>query len=476
MKPYTISRTSLFLIGVAVIATLRDLPSFAEYGMNVVFFLLISLLFFFLPLTLISVELTTLLPRPGGVYLWVKEAFGDKTGFFVIWLQWIGNIFWFPNLLSFAASSIAYILYPPFAQNQLFMTSTVLITFWGLTFLNTLGLKISIRITTMGTLIGTLLPALFIILLGILWLSSGNQPIEPFTWKGLYPVLDITNVIYLGAVILSFLGMELPAVHVKNIEEPKKSYPRALISAMVVVFFIFLLGSLSLSSVVPKGALTVATGVMQGFEFFFQKYNIGWMTYLFALLTAVGAFATINVWILGPLRAVIVAGQNGDLPPFFHKKNEHGMPTNLLIFQAIVVTLVSLLFLMVSDMQTILWILGLFTGNVYVIMYFLIFSAAVRLRTKYPLSERKGTTQLPSYAFYTLFILGVCAIIFAFITGFIPPNDLIRKNLLLYEIIFAIGILILLCIPFVILSLKKPDWNIHLHEAEDHIVGQENEE
>jgi len=477
MKKYTISRVSLYLLSIATIASLKDIPALAEYGPNVIFYLILALIFFFLPITFISIELTTLFPREGGVYLWVREAFGNRLGFVTIWLQWMGNIFWFPTMLSFAAAIIAYILYPPFAKNQMFMVSTVLFSFWGLSFLNTLGLKVATRVATLGALIGTLLPGIFIILLGVLWYSTGNQTTESFEWDGFFPLLGNTkNLVYLSAVLLAFLGMELPAVHIEDIEEPKKDYPRALIWAMVTLFFLFLFGSLAVSSVVPKDTLNIETGVMQGLEFFFQQYNIRWMTYLFAILTAIGAFSNLNVWILGPTKALMVAGKNGDLPPFFHKKNENMMPTNLLILQAILVTILSLVLLMVQDAASIYWLLGSLTANLYIIMYMFIFVAALILRKKYPVEQRQNSPNMPAPLFYILFFLGMCAFVFGIGTNFVPLSTFSEGETTVYEVTVLVLTLLSFLSPFIILKFKKPSWDIHRQEMETHAKDVSNEE
>ncbi len=466
MNRYFISRTSLVLMSIAVIASLKDLPSLAEYGLDVVFYLTASLFVFFIPTALASIELTTLFPVRGGVYIWVSEAFGNKMGFFAIWLQWIGNIFWFPTLLSFAASSIAFLLYPPFAENQLFMVTTVLISFWGFTFLNTLGLRISTRITTIGALIGTLLPGLFIILLGILWFSSGNQLTESFEWRGVVPSFEtLRDFVFFSAVLLAFLGIELPAVHIEDIENPAKDYPRGILTATFIIFFLLLFGALSVASVVPVKTLNIESGVMQGFQFFFRQYNISWMTPLFALLTAIGAFATVNVWILGPTKGFIVAGQRGDLPPFFHKMNENNMPTNLLILQAIIVTILSLFLLMLPDVKTIFWVLSVMTGNIYVVMYLVIFSALIKHRFLRPVQKRVNATWIPRGFFWITIVFGITSSTFGFISGFIPPTSIIGMNILYYELSVGLCLAIALITPFVILKCKNDSWDIHLHEA-----------
>ena len=87
---------TLTMINVAAIQSLRNLPVMAEVGWASVFFYLIAAIGFFIPSALVSAELSTGWPSTGGVYTWVKEAFGPRWGFVAIWLQWITIFFqWF---------------------------------------------------------------------------------------------------------------------------------------------------------------------------------------------------------------------------------------------------------------------------------------------------------------------------------------------------------------------------------------------
>ena len=73
-------------------------------------------MFFFIPLALVAAELATGWPRAGGLYVWVKQAFGDRSGFLAVWFEWIENIVWFPTVLSFVAATLAYVIDPSLAK------------------------------------------------------------------------------------------------------------------------------------------------------------------------------------------------------------------------------------------------------------------------------------------------------------------------------------------------------------------------
>src|SRR5262245_25822142 len=103
---------SLVMINVIAVDSLRSLPFSATYGFSLIFYYLLAAICFFFPVALVAAELATGWPNKGGIYVWVREAFGERWGFLVIWLQWIYNVVWYPTILAFIAGTIAYLFDP----------------------------------------------------------------------------------------------------------------------------------------------------------------------------------------------------------------------------------------------------------------------------------------------------------------------------------------------------------------------------
>ena len=94
----TLGAFGLAMINVIAVDSLRSLPFSAEYGFSLVFFYILAAITFFFPTALVAAELATGWPNKGGIYVWVREAFGERWGFLVIWLQWIYNVVWYPTI------------------------------------------------------------------------------------------------------------------------------------------------------------------------------------------------------------------------------------------------------------------------------------------------------------------------------------------------------------------------------------------
>lgn len=451
MRPAKIGIIPLAMINVAAIISLKNFPMTAEYGSSLIFYFVLVSIIFFIPTSLISAELATTYPETGGVYIWVKKALGDRWGFIAIWLQWVENVIWYPTILSFAAATLAYAFNPELASNKLFLTLVILVSFWGFTFLNFLGMKASGWISSIGVVTGTLIPGLIILCFGIAY-AFGSNPIQ-ITWN-IIPDFTRDDFVFISGLLLCLAGMEMSAVHAKEVKNPARDYPKAIFLSIGIILVLSVLGSLAIAMVVPKKDLSLVAGMMQAFDIFFAIYHIPWMTKLIALLAASGAFAMVSTWIIGPSKGLMTTALSGDLPPLLQKRNEHNAPTALLWLQGIIVTILSLIFLYMPNISSSYWLLSALTAQLYLIMYILMFISALILRKKNPSLKRPYKAPLLK----TQCTLGILGSIFAIIMGFFPPKGFEITHTIAYILFLVIGIVILSIVPLIILKFKKPSW------------------
>lgn len=120
---------TLTLMTTALFLTLRNMPMMAETGLQMVFFNLITVFAFLVPIALVSAELATAWPR-NGVFHWVEEAFGTRWGLVAVWLQWVQSLFGITSILSYVAASLAYAFEPRLAGSRDFIVAVILIVYW----------------------------------------------------------------------------------------------------------------------------------------------------------------------------------------------------------------------------------------------------------------------------------------------------------------------------------------------------------
>ena len=460
-KSRTINLFMLAMINVAALLNIANISVSAKYGLSSIFFLSITSLVFFIPIAVISAELATGWPQRGGVYIWVKEALGDNLGFLAIWLQWIENVIWYPTALSFAAVSCAYIFNPALAQNKTYIMITIVGVFWLATIINFYGMTISGWISSICAVMGTILPGSLIIILAAIWMFLGHPSHITFSAKNFLPDFSsISQFALLSGVLMSLSGLEMSAVHAKEVKNPAKNYPISIFISAIIIIAILSLGSLAIAIVIPANNIELPAGAIKALSDFLAAYNLPKLTPLIAFLITLGALGMISTWTIGPVKGMYATAEHGDLPIFLQKTNKYQAPVNLLLLQAVIVTVLTLVFLFTPNVSSSYWMLLNLTAHLYQIMYILMFISAIVLRYKKPNVKRAYKVPFKNYGMWIVGSVGILSTSFAIIIGYLLPPQITGLNIVFYEV-FSIGGTILFCvIPFIIRYFRKPSWHI----------------
>ena len=221
----TLGASSIALISLAAVLTLRSMPSIAEDGWSSIAYYLLGALLFFIPLALVAAELATGWPRAGGLYAWVKEAFSERSGFLSIWFEWVEGVVWYPTVLAFVAAAAAYVVEPSLANEKVYLVIVMLSVFWVLTLLNFFGEKWILRVNNPAVIVGTLIPAVVLIALGLYWLAAGKHLAIPFSASQLEPNLSSLNhMVFFVGVVLGYAGIEMAGFHAKETKNPGRDF------------------------------------------------------------------------------------------------------------------------------------------------------------------------------------------------------------------------------------------------------------
>ncbi len=428
---------SLVMINVIAVDSLRTLPISAKLGPSLISYYIIAALAFFIPVALVAAELATAFPNTGGIYVWVREAFGKRVGFITIWLQWIYNVVWYPTMMAFIAATIAYLYDPSLAHNKIFLLSTVLILYWLFTALNCFGMKISSLVSIIGASIGTIIPMMIIIGLAIAWVIMGKPIAADFsTWLPNFS--SLSNVSLFAVILFGLIGVEMSAVHAEEVKNPQRDYPRALLYSTLLIISTLSLGSLAIVIVVPSDSLSVVSGLIDAYARFFNAYNMPYMTTVLALLIILGGLSSVSAWIIGPTKGLLVSAQDGSLPLYFTKTNKHGAPVAILITQALIVTLLCAIFIMFDSINAAYWLL----------VYLIMFAAAVKLRYSHPNHPRAYKIPGGNKVIWFICGLGSLCCLSAMLVGFIPPSQIQINNVVLFESFLIGGLALFVVIPW----------------------------
>ena len=470
-KPLTLFR--LIMINIIAVESLRNISITAQAGWIIVTFYIAAGIFFLIPCILLTAEMATGYSQNGGIYLWTKEAFGARIGFIILWLQWIYNLVWFPSICGFFAGIIAYIIAPWLAldphdmvNNPWYMITMSLCMFWLATIVNTFGIKTSSTVSIVGAIVGTLLPMLLMIGLASIWLICNPVINEPVQLHDFIP--RASNISHWGlflTVMFSLLGLEMSSIHAGNVAKPQKNFPRALAISGLVILCSLMLSNIAMFVINHHAGqdIDMVTGLIASFRYFFEQFNIPWMSSVIALTLIIGSFSTMSAWIMGLSRAFTVAAEDGLVSKKLAQCNHHGAPSKVLILQATIFSVFCLSYLLMPSVNSAYWFLSALTAQLAVIAYLGMFAAAIKLRIKNVTKNNqfkiyggiKGTIITAGF--------GLTGCIVAIAVGFIPTSE-VTMSVWAFDFMLIIGIVLALILPCAI------TWNYQKPSTEDNVV------
>ena len=461
---FKLSVMTLAIMNVTAVVSLRGLPSEAVYGLSSAFYYLFAAIVFLIPTAMVAAELAAMFSdKQGGVFRWVGEAYGSRMGFLAIWLQWIESTIWYPTVLTFGAVSIAFIGVndthdAALASNKLFTLVVVLAIYWVATFIAMRGLSWVGKISKWGGMIGTIIPAGLLIVLGIIYIATGGHNNMDMS-QGFFPDLTkLDNLVLASSIFLFYAGMEMMGVHVMDVNNPSRNYPKAIVIGSIVTVLIFILGTFSLGFIIPAKDISLTQSLLIGFDNYFRHFHISWAGPIIAIALMFGVLAGVLTWVAGPSKGIFMVGKAGYLPPFFQRANKYGVQRNILLIQGVIVTLLSLLFVVMPSVQSFYQILSQLTVLLYLIMYMMMFAAAITLRYKMKSTPRPFRLGKGNGLMWLLGVVGFCGSLLAFILSFVPPSQIATGSNKVWYSVLIIGCVVVVIVPFIIYAMRKPSW------------------
>lgn len=456
---------TLAIMNVTAVVSLRGIPAEAEYGVSSAFYYLFAAIVFLIPTSMVAAEMAAMFQdKQGGVFRWVGEAYGKKWGFLAIWLQWIQNAIWYPTVLTFGAVSIAFIgmnqsADMTLASNRIYTLVVVLGIYWLATWISLKGMGWVGKVAKAGGLAGTVIPAALLVILGIVYLATGGESQMDFNGKFFPDLNNLDNLVLASSIFLFYAGMEMSGIHVKEMDNPAKNYPKAIFIGAAITVLIFILGTFSLGAIIPQKEINLTQSLLIGFDRYFSYIHASWLSPIMAIALAFGVLAGVLTWVAGPSKGIFAVGKAGYLPPFFQKTNKIGVQKNILMVQGAIVTLLGLLFVVMPSVQSFYQILSQLSVLLYLIMYLLMFSGAIRLR--YIMKDAPRPFKIGTKGNGMMWIiagLGFAGSLLAFVLSFIPPAQINTGSNAVWFSVLIGGCIVVVAAPFIIYANRKESW------------------
>ena len=413
-----LGRFDLVLFTVCAILTIGTLASSAAMGYAWFSWWAITMMVFFIPYGLITAELGAAWPGEGGVYIWVREAFGPKWGSTVAWMYWICNAYWIPSVYLIFAGTFGHMFLK--TQSPWQDAGIAIALTWVTVVIGVVRLEISKWVPNLGAVV----KALIFLALGVMGLSAifkGRSSANAFSAGGLLPKWNDT-LAYLPALLFSTFGFELMSSAGGEMRHPKRDVPVVILwsGALIAILYSFAIGGILFA--VPAEKLSIVTGTWDALAVLGKQWGRAGDTavFLLGLGFLYACVANVVTWSLGANRVAAVAAEEGVLPEALGRLHSR-FKTPAFAFVAMGFVSTALLAggaALSNNQSNIFWMTFRMTALVLLLCYLLVFPAFLVLRKRRPDHPRPyrvpggaGAAAVASWV-CTLYIFGACVLFF----------------------------------------------------------------
>ena len=483
----TMAKKSLTMMGfyaltVAMTMDLHIYPAFAQSGFSLVFFLLVGAILWFIPTALVAAEMATVEDwEAGGIYVWVKNTLGERLGFAAVFFQWLQVTVGFIAMLYFILGALAAATgWTALGTDPATKTFAAIVIFWVMTFMQFRGAQIAERMGGIGMIVGIAIPTIILVILAVLFLTTGGQSATPITSAALIPdFAKIATLVVFVSFMLSYMGVESSASYVNDLQNPGRNYPIAMILMAVTAIVLNTIGGMSVALTIPRDQISLNSGIIDALNALLAHVGItaNIVANIIALMIAFGVLSQIAGWIVGPARGIYMAAQQGLLPTIFRKVNQHDVPIILIVAQGIIVSGWILILTLGGGGNNLSFLIAIaLTVCIYVAAYVLMYAAYFKLITKQKNLKRKYQVPGGVIGKFLFAGLGLITSMLALFISFVPPAGLAQGQSTTYLLILIVCFVVALILPFWIYSRHDKSKHktivlpslIKSHELEQH--------
>ena len=426
----------------------------AAIGNSQYFWWIFLILAFCLPYGLITAELGSTFDSEGGMYDWVKKAFGAKWAGRVAWNYWINFPLWIASLAVAVTDVVAGIFE---VELSIFWLLVLQLGYtWLVSLLGTARIGESKWIVN----IGTFFKIAFMVALGLLgiyvYIKTGESanPINSVT--DLLPTMDLAGLSFLSVIIFNFLGFEVVATFTKDMENPKKEIPKALIIGGTLMALFYILPATGVNIAMSTADAEVA-GITDSFAILLANLGmnadaIRIIVIVVGLMFIYTMVANIVSWSFGVNSVAKYSADDGGLPKVFSKTNKDGVPHMASILNGVVATVIVVVGLILGYISetasNLFWTFFSLSLVTLLISYVPIFPAFLKLRKTdnteraYKVPGNNFVLNLVTWVPFVLLILGVIFTLFGdfsmdYINGNLPLIVGVVVSFIVEEILVA---------------------------------------
>lgn len=366
------------LFTVCAILVIDQLPASAAIGAQSIFWWVVTFVLFFIPYGLITAELGTAYPREGGIYVWVKRAFGSRWAGRTAWLWWVNVALWMPSVYILFAGIFAQLFAPELGMTAKIAICLVLV--WLTVGISIVALDIGKWVPNVGAIV----KAIIMLAIGVGGIVYGinNGFANDLSLSAMAPEFG-ASLAFLPVVVYSFMGFELMSGASEEMRNPARDVPIAIAVSGLLISVFYMLGTIGILSAIPLNDIGLIEGLVDTLQKVFGTTGAGATLVTLLGIGALYSFiANMATWSIGANRSASEAGIAGDLPSAFAKQHSmYKTPVNAALWTGLVASVVVVLYgLMAATAEDLFWQLFAFSSIVFLLPYLPMFAAFLHLR------------------------------------------------------------------------------------------------
>ena len=401
------------------IFSLRQIPYVAQYGASSIILWLFAAFGFFIPLALVCGELGSRFSKSGGIFLWINKAFGVKIAYFCLVCYLLSCLAFFPMMLYFAASSLAFVL--EIKAKAYFVAGFSVFSFCVLTYINYRGISYTRFINIIFVYLGIVLPFILLLIVCVIFVMFNDGLKTPYD-SGFLPEFDLNTLVFASSMMFAFAGLELSMMMSTKIENAQKTYPKAVLISAFLIVSIYILGTFFINAIYPAKDTDILDGIMQAITYSSDVLGIKSLPKIMAFCLLVGTLGQINSWLIAPIYMLASASKEGIIK--FYEAKPHPIyktPYRALFAQAFLVSAICIFCVFFTKAKDIYWLLSSLTTVSYFLPYVAMFLAYFKLKNYSDGELEFGINN--KYLSTMLAILGLFSVLFSLALSFTIPSD-----------------------------------------------------
>lgn len=403
----TIGKRDMVLFTVSAILLLDTLAATASMGASSISWWLLLGVIFFIPFGLICAEMGCAYPEQGGIYAWVRDAFGRQWGARVSWSYWVNIAIWMPAIYILFAGVFKPLFMPDLSATGQIVLGIVLT--WLAVWTNVITLNIGKWVPNLGAIFKVFIFG--VIIFGAYRYIQTHEMANPLTLEAMAPSWG-ASLQFIPAIIYGMLGFELISASADDMKNPQKDVPKSILISGSIILTLYILGTFAVLAAIPADEVDLVEGLIDTLSLFFGGSEMGNAFVLLLGVMALYTFFSNGVtWALGGNRAAAEAAEEGELPSLFGLESEtRKTPVGAAVLMGIVSTIILAVYgFLVESNEDLFWSLFAFSGVIFLLPYVGMTFAFMKLRLTD--GERERPFKIPGGDLLVCCLALVCAAI-----------------------------------------------------------------